>query len=476
MIVSFIADLKLTPDNEIKIVEFGALQHSGFLGYKLASGGTDMRHDLVYPYIESLGYPVKRFEGVMQPREVAEFFETHRANIIEHNKPAIIMPPNGAYLNQLYMMVHRDHRAVWFHNHEPVFMMAMDNKAVFMGVCGQTMRDAMPDGGFILNDVTEDKRADITDAFQSGDYVIKMPEAAKGIGTMVVRGDQMFDVMHAITNPKARPASPMPISKEWDDWYTPLILWQEKITGKAVAHNGAHYDGTMRAVMTAHLDPASKEIKLEVHDAYWKFPKVAIGEGSLQDTTVSHSPPVAAYHGDFNARAKAAESFALVSAADKQIVWDHLHRVIPKTVRNLLNHDAGEMAHHFLDLEKPDGVLLSVGMMIASMGNYFDGYDTIKSHRHVHYPPNQEPQESGIEFVFPPQLAETMRVIAQADPDAPWARYLRSLHSPRRKHVISPQFYDAVLAHIPRYHDSELQLDLNFDVDVDANALKPAPV
>jgi hypothetical protein len=329
-------------------------------------------------------------------------------------------------------------------------MMAMDNKAIFMGLCAGTMTDYMPDGGFFLNDVHEGKRADIEQGLSCDEYVIKMPEAAKGTGTMVVRREDMFDVLHAITNSEVRAKSPVPIDPYWDENYSPLILYQEKVQGKPVMHQGKPYDPTMRVVMTAHIDDYDKpEVKLKVHDAYWKFPRMPVNEGTLQERTVSYSPPGKAYAGDFNARVEASGFFSLVSDADKEIVWARLHECIPQTVSKLVNIDSGEMAHKWLDLENPNGVALSMGMMAASMGRYFDGYDKEMTALQPHFPPDQPVKFSeDFKFKMPEQLALTMLTLYHADPEAPWGRYLKSLHHPSRKHCISPQFYESVLQHI----------------------------
>ena len=56
-IVSFIADIKLTPDDQVKILELGAAFQSGFSGFKRLFEKEALAEH-VYPFYEGFGIPV----------------------------------------------------------------------------------------------------------------------------------------------------------------------------------------------------------------------------------------------------------------------------------------------------------------------------------------------------------------------------------------------------------------------------------
>lgn len=74
----------------------------------------------------------------------------------------------------------------------------------------------------------------------------------------------------------------------WPGIRDPICLLQERVEPNPVTKDNATFDGTMRVVFSVY--GAGDALECRVHDAYWKLPSHAMGDGAGVDDFISFSP------------------------------------------------------------------------------------------------------------------------------------------------------------------------------------------
>jgi hypothetical protein len=341
VLLSFIVDLKLTEDNQVQILEFGPMQHAGFSGYKHVTG-KDMREDIVYPFFE------ENWHGhvIHIDNPATSLLQTVRESLSvsmatkDWSDDTLLVRPFGYFVNGRDIYGSSYVRGYEYMNGSSSFMMMNQNKAYFdfMAARFGSELSILPKQTTLTRRFSKDDvEKTVMQKVPATEYVIKTPDTAQGRGTMVVKRDDVESVVKAICRKSERGNSALPLSNTWDH-AVPLITVQEKVQSRPTEHNGKNYDGTMRVAMTVWRDK-SGALQHEIHDAYWKMPRNAIGEGDYQDQVISCSPHYDRLTDTFLKHSSPPETFAPVSDADKQIVFGQLARELPEFVANVADLD-----------------------------------------------------------------------------------------------------------------------------------------
>lgn len=379
MLASFIVDLKIREDDTVQILEFGPLQHAGFSGYEHVTG-KDMREDVVYPSIDKNWHgDVVRLEN---PSEMMIESMSHYLNSPRLSKPlkeehdqdrVMFIRPFGYFLHGLYIYQSQHIPGFEYMNGSSSFMMMCQNKAYldFMQVNYDAPLPIMPEQFTLLRRHSAGKVDQLLEqVLPVSEYVIKCPDTAQGRGTMVVKRDEMEAVIKGICMNSARDDSPIPISSTWNH-PAPLITIQEKVKSRPTFWDGKDYDGTMRVAMTVWRDEKG-DIRHDIHDAYWKMPRNAIGEGDYQDQVISASPHYERLSDTFKKHSGSPETFAPVSDADKDLVFGQLAAHLPDFVAEVADYDMRREVMPFLMEQDDENMIALAAMTYADM--HYDGF------------------------------------------------------------------------------------------------------
>lgn len=416
MLTSFIVDLKLREDGAIKILEFCASGQSGFEGYtevtphpQFGFFGLDMMRGHIEPFMrEQFGIPLR------DERE-KQWLCHADTTCPEHFDPEDF---------KTYSFIHYPDHEITNHNRReqaeyPHIAMVdvhgglaahYKNKAILAANLEKVLGDAAPSQGVFLAKYSPQLAADIRKKVgEADDYVIKPVNAARGAGVVIVKDEQLDETLQQLLS---RSLSEDDDGRKtyWKNYVAPVFVVQKRERSKLIEKDGKHYDGTMRVVMTAWQEDG--ETKLKIHDAYWKLPKVAVGE-SGQDA-ISYSTPVStsAY---FETSSRELGHAAAVSQQDKDQVFGQLEKVIPAVVTKMAAKDYEPLMENLLLSRDP--VKAACGVMMATdstLVNYMDEENHIQP--------------------LPKRVTNRISEIVKHEPDGAVANYLRRLQAMRKEY------------------------------------------
>jgi len=296
-------DLKITPDNKVKILEFEASQHAGVEGYRAVTG-KDMLEDVIYPWMESqFNVPVLRpdAEKFYSDEFFSEWFELvvdaedNSQGIEDRFSPsmmkAIVVTPRYHLMsnNLCRMQLDGGHITPTVNANE-TFLQMTANKSFFefiLDVASVQKEDNANDEGHKLEDnetvgslfpdaytMPRDYDVESFDLFdeemgQHSQFVIKLPNESQHKGVVLANRDNIYSVMHELSLREAEVPSGIEIPKEWAENFSPVMVVQERVKSKPVSFDGRDYDGTMRAFATVwfteKLSEDKKTVSFEPH-------------------------------------------------------------------------------------------------------------------------------------------------------------------------------------------------------------------
>jgi len=357
-----IADLKLTQDGEVKILEFGGGMESQFQGYLPVNDGIPMMNKFWMHVKNDLKLPVwyTPSDTDLTTNE-REFYKEKAVSVIKYG-PDSYVGHIGSFENAIA-------RGEWGKkkpNFDPKDLSTYSGILIYRGnlISYREMVEVMKkypwiimldEGGATrpyignklltkalikkqgLEDVAPKWRVyptvyksnmanKVKTEIPSARYVIKPFRGTGGQGVIVVEADELDSTLKRILT--SGEAEVERIRKEehrdldYDDPYEHWLTEKQSSftietmeSSKPIDVGGKEYDATMRMVFT--LEYTNGEVNVNVIDGYWKLPSAAIGEGELRDAIVSK------IEGE-------EESSAKISDSDKELVSKRLKEIIAK--------------------------------------------------------------------------------------------------------------------------------------------------
>lgn len=405
-------DLKITPDNKVKILEFEASQHAGFTGYKTVTG-KDMLEDVVYPWMEKeYGVPLLRPAHETYRAKVRHVHTLHQYYVRKGDAAiekglgrfspkamqAIMVSPRGFCVTSSDCMDQMaTGRIVPIVNASENFLQMTANKAVmtyFDDMARMKIEGNKKAGQKNLNteplcapscsvgrDYDPELLAKIRDTLEEDNdrFVIKLPNESQHTGHVLADYRNLGDVIETLSigRPENSPIV-TELPKALQKNFSPFLVVQERINSKPIMHNNKSYDATMRAMVTITYREREEgkflafHPEVHVHDAYWKLPSQPIGLGSEFEQCVSFCPGSIKTEDENELVDKCRPYFAPVSDSDLDIVKSELDERLNYIFALIIALDYQNLPRCLLndDDNKEDQVL---GAMMALNSIYYNG-------------------------------------------------------------------------------------------------------
>lgn len=433
MLTSFIVDLKLREDGQIKICEFGRTGDSGFEGYRELTG-----RDMIDFFVMKL--MKKEFDIPIWCERNGEYFSSFsdskknpRDDFDPKNLKSYsgIFYPNTVGDSQRRIQIQYPHMMIV--DAHGGLMINYKDKAINAIVLENTLGAAAPAQGVFLKQYTPDLANQIRQQLGEHEgYVIKPTANAKGTGVIIVSNEDLEKILHQLFGKEAdKKALDDERIVHWDNDKRPVFVVQSRERSKPVMKDGKAYDGTMRVAMTAWTE--NDEVKLHIHDAYWKLPPKAIGE--LGQNAISYSSPKSTSSYVDTSIHQFGNS-ALVSDADKALVFRQLQDVIPGAVAQMLKVDFEPLMRKFILSDDP--LHIALGTMMATNFELFNQLE-----------PNPEGSPPFRYIDFPDDIAHKILDTVKQATEGAVSRYLHALNL----------FRSGVRVYHPPYQVAEKILD-----------------
>jgi len=363
-IVSFIADIKLTPDNQVKILELGPVFWSGFSGLKRLTGENPVEK-YIFPFYESFGIPVYKATK-LNAEYTNDIIDSH--NILPKNvmpvamwdnfspdaiasHAAIIMRDGYSYEEQRDVMKEELYNRFIVTDQNNLVNACSNDKSLFYALARDLIPDILPKQEiYVVGKKGEIDTAQITKDFEGHDFIVlKAPASARGEGIDIADMNQPISCFNSLRSTKN------------DNIY----IAQELVTGKPVTaenKNGktGEYDPAIRVLMTAWHDKGQTHIKC--HTAYCKLPGYPIAESRSRENTLS------------DIHYKKGPKSALVSDGDKNTIFKKLEDRLPVLFNRLFTEQPIDLVRSFL--ESNNEGLKCAGVKLATDARYFDQQDS----------------------------------------------------------------------------------------------------
>jgi hypothetical protein len=315
-----IADLKYTPDREIKILEFGQATRSRFLGYDDLYGPGKIWEQF-WSYLNQFKIPVWLVNTSIATQAAIEeisynqykkydWFYSRNINDLEHNKifkkmlqftihqPATINQYSGVVVirsaNAASEIVkklqqkHKDFIILDFATGPHVNNKDSTN-SLFADPSLSIFR---PKSKLYPKEYSPELVKKICSDFQCENLVIKPLAASKGYGVIITQKKHLDFILKNILNKSDKIKYSR--DKTYNYWIVDpqeKFLVEEYIESKSIIVNNKPYDPTMRMVFTLHCEAGT--INLTLLDGYWKLPKKSTDDtGSLTEKHKSSINPL----------------------------------------------------------------------------------------------------------------------------------------------------------------------------------------
>ncbi|MDP3143248.1 MAG: acyl-CoA dehydrogenase family protein, partial [Candidatus Omnitrophota bacterium] len=137
----------------------------------------------------------------------------------------------------------------------------------------------LPRQGFYPTKYAPDLASRIKSSISASAYVIKDIQGTRNEGVIIVKQDELDSALRVITGKEK--------GKGDEKWLTaePVFLVQEFVAGKPIVSEGDQFEPTIRTFFV--LTQSEGEITVDILDSYYSIPAKPIGKGSLQEQTVS---------------------------------------------------------------------------------------------------------------------------------------------------------------------------------------------
>ncbi len=475
MILNFIADLKLTADGQVKILELAESQYAGFTGYQEVHG-RDMLEDVVYPELrEHISARLYRHDPSVLPLRnlYARLFKNETpgflASVFGKDFPVII-PPRGIHSTHETFFLAKGAPGINYINGSAMFAMAAHNKVVFEALSQQVKLPlATPT---ILVTPDEQGLQNLRHEIPAWDRcVIKIPDLSQGQGVIVCSRSELMTYAEILCNPDRLQNHTDPVFDPWKERQAPLFLVQEYIESKPVMVKDVAYEGTMRVALSAQI--IDQNARIIFHDAYWKLSSEPRCSDNMQDRCISYSPGkhydlrlIPDIFGSFrHANTKRhINCFAAVDKKDKEIVAASLRKNLRSFVIAAGNDDTGNFAWHMLKNENPMWQNAAL-MMIADPWHYM-GYkwEAAKYDRIGAFGEIIGGGLDGVEPHIPDLFIRRIHEIYESGANSSFTAYIRHLYTLAKRYnpnQIAMPFLEEVL--LPLFPDLKMMLQQKFD-------------
>ncbi len=327
-------DLKLTKDNEVKILEFGVGLRSGFSGLEIATG-QDVK-ELLIQELKKLSlttiltdFPDKEYGDFNRvsselPERKDEF---QLASIVSYSAVcgSTELLPRSLIEKQRILSMDDTTFAFTFSDkiatHEAFVAARLENKA--------RPRTLIFERRY-KKELPQEIRSQLNGVKQ---FVLKAPDREGGEGVVVVEDSDLDRVLRELLEYKNENEKEVKntLSKEerlikgWNNSESQYFMVEEYIHGKPVKYNNGHYDATMRVAFLIIRDNGKMQCK--PFACYWKLPSKPDNDlGNLRERTVSSFSET---------RIDAAP----VSNADQVIVYQQLQNILPEVAHSMIKRD-----------------------------------------------------------------------------------------------------------------------------------------
>lgn len=374
-----IADLKLTKEGRVKILEFGDGIGSDFEGYDAVNEGRGLMMSLFWNYLSSLNLPVWYVVDDMSVALGSEYFVQHRATgVLEsirdgHFVPSIrfvadlkkgrigkrkanfnprdlstysailLFTVSHQYTYDQMKVILRDYPWIIWLNSSGAVGFYVQDKFLTNTLFDTKLAEHRPGWKMLIKQYRSDLSAEIMRDLPAERYVIKPLDANRGRGILVVDKEALDAVLKRILNTDNEKAA-KEIQLEqvrvldgendpFEYWLidrNPAFLIETCETSKPVNVRGKQFDGTLR--MAFCLRYSQGAITVDFLDGYWKLPVAPIGQGDLQDSVISK---IHREKGD--AMLDAENISAKVSDEDKITVMGQLKDILPQIFTKMLS-------------------------------------------------------------------------------------------------------------------------------------------
>lgn len=296
-IESFIVDLKITPEGDVKILELGDFQRSGLSGYKRMTG-KDLAQETVYPFIQSLGadlyqntpiyHPLKDGEkgllGIV-PLDLSQP-PTDPADISTYG--AVILSLDLSTQMQRQFLEEDCQGRILFSNQNRLAYATYCHKAAFYALAAdiEEMGDLLPKQHlYALKGQKVDVGRILEDFDGHSHIVLKQPQNAQALGVDIQSTDGIISRYLAQGAP-----SMARLKTKFKKRHDSILIAQEVIDGQhlpIVAKDGTvkEYDPVIRVVATAYRTKG--KVQIEFHDAYYKIPNSPVNSRDKSKSLIS---------------------------------------------------------------------------------------------------------------------------------------------------------------------------------------------
>jgi hypothetical protein len=323
-----IADIKLTPTGDLKIVEFGHGIHSGLEGY----GKVNNQHQLmksVWQYYcekrqfqlfyigDSVGY--SRYDKLRRGldyinqqetsfilskkdlRPIVKSYEFCDKSGIDRTKMesylGLVVDVNYSGNVDYTSLLNRNSNLLMLNGHSGLDSIVSD-KFLTNNLFSKKLESFKPKWVLKQKRYTENLAGEILDELKSEKLIIKPLSLCRGKGIIVTTKQQLDDELRnvLIGNDEIQTYDFM-INKNleeynyyqnYNEFYNdgnPFFLVEEYVESKPIQTEDGQFDGTLRMVFS--LENATDYACVHHFDGYWKLPKQAIGTGALNDSCKS---------------------------------------------------------------------------------------------------------------------------------------------------------------------------------------------
>lgn len=334
-----VADLKLTPENKVKILEFGNGMRALLNGYTYCHNNNwlinqfwghifeDIFPDIDVPVFYDLQNKFKHnsrsfaaFQReyqleTLQAKGIIDnyseipayqnkgFFVRKDSNFNKHNLfsySGLLILDHRLDLDQnMRQKIQEEHPALLQLNSSADFDEIIMNKILTNALFCEEIKEFKPT--WLIGDKLNDPRsitAEALENIESPYYVIKPIDACRGNGVNIVQPHALVSALTDIYDLYGSCATTGPLTTDercgyqslerfWSNDRHPYFLLEEHVRSKPVLVNTAAYDGTMRVVFS--LEHSHDYMKMKFYDAYWKLPKQPLNGITIDNhNSISH--------------------------------------------------------------------------------------------------------------------------------------------------------------------------------------------
>lgn len=282
-LTSFIIDLKLTPDHEVKILEMGALYHSGFTGYIRLTGKSPVT-EKVFPFYETFGIPVVQGgaelpDGYRYKKNLADTSGFVTLSNGGAFKPDILAS-HGAILTHPYFSTEEQRKAlnqegvnqvIATHANGPINA-CFSHKAVLAAFGNLYAPDLFPKQKIypVRHFGRIDTKTILTDFNDTKTIVLKTPQDTRAEGVDLLDRGSLSLAFNARVADLYLKLFKKPTLRRNHCCVVQSYVRGKSVTAEDKQGNTHAYEPTMRVIATAWHDKGQTFVKC--HDAYYKLP------------------------------------------------------------------------------------------------------------------------------------------------------------------------------------------------------------